>query len=322
MTAGRRLAASIVAVATTAGLLAGCGGGGKTVVAIFEDAGDLQPRHSVQVADVRVGQINSIKLTDDYKARVTMSIESDLEVPADSVAILRTTSLLGEKFVEIRPKGDPTKGPFLKDGAVLKETLEAPELEFIAEEAVQVLGAVNATDVATLAKTGAEAFGGRGEDLRGLIDDLASVSNTFADRAGTIGQVIDNLDATAATLAAGANDVDGLLGNLATTTQILADNRQRAIDALGQLSRLAKVQNEVLGRHRAAIERQIGQADRIVAEVAGQTSELRLLVDHLNAFAKGVPNAAPGNFAQVYMWLVPALEPGTPLCQDPKACGS
>jgi phospholipid/cholesterol/gamma-HCH transport system substrate-binding protein len=317
-----RLASASVAALACAALLAGCGGGGKQVVAVFDDAGDLQPQHSVQVADVRVGEITSIKLTDDYKARVTMTIKSDLQVPADSVAILRTTSLLGEKFVEIRPKGDPTKGPFLHDGSVLKVTQEAPELEFIAEEAVQVLGAVNASDVATLAKTGAEAFGGRGTDLRGLIDDLATVSKTFADRAGTIGQVIDNLDATAATLAAGSKDVDGLLSNLATTTQILADNRQRAIDALAQLSRLAAVQNDVLGKHRAAIERQIGQADRIVAEVAGHTQEVATLVDVLHGFATNIPRTIPGDFTQVYMWLVPASGPGTPGCQDPRACGS
>ena len=304
-----------------ASLLAGCGGGGKRIVAVFEDAGDLQPRHSVQVADVRVGEIKSVELTDDYKARVTMSIKSDLQVPEDSVAILRTTSLLGEKFVELRPTGDPTEGPFLKDGSVIQITREAPELEFIAEEAVQVLSAVNATDLATLTRTGAEAVGGRGAELRGLLDDLSTISKTFADRAGTIGQVIDNLDATAGTLAAGSKDLDGLLGNLATTSQILADNRQRAVDALAQLSRLAAVQNDVLGPYRNDIERQIRQADRIVAEVAGQTTELRNLIDFLHGFTLGTPRTIPGDFTQVYMWLVPALEPGTPTCQDPKACG-
>jgi phospholipid/cholesterol/gamma-HCH transport system substrate-binding protein len=59
-------------------LLAGCGGGGMKLVATFDDVGDLQPRHSVQMADVRVGQISSIKLTDDYKARVTMSVKSSV----------------------------------------------------------------------------------------------------------------------------------------------------------------------------------------------------------------------------------------------------
>jgi hypothetical protein len=93
------------------------------------------------------------------------------------------------------------------------------------------------------------------------------------------------------------------------------------VDALAQLSRLAAVQNTVLGRHRTEIERQIRQADDIVATVAQQQSELGNLIDWLHGFALGIPKAAPGDFTQVYMWLVPALGgPGAPTCMDPKAC--
>jgi phospholipid/cholesterol/gamma-HCH transport system substrate-binding protein len=316
----RRGLLPVVGALVVAVALSACGGSGMKVTAVFDDVGDLQPRHSVQVADVRVGQISSIKLTDDYKARVTMSVSSNVRIPENSRAILRTTSLLGEKFVEIRPIGPPDKGPFLRDGSVLKISVTAPELEFVAEELVQVLGAVNASDIATLAETGAQALDGRGDDLRKLLDDLSTISSTFARSSGAITRVIDNFDAAAGTLAAGNDEVDDLLGNLATTSQILADNRQRTINAISQLSRLAAVQNSVLGRYRGDIERQIVQADGIVAEVAGQTDELRLLVDWLHGFATGLPRAVPGDFAQVYMWLVPAAEPGTPACQDPPAC--
>lgn len=316
----RRLAV-LLAPAVMGALLAGCGGGGMKITATFDDVGDLQKRHSVQVADVRVGQISSIKLTDDFKARVTMSVSSGTKIPADSQAVLRTTSLLGEKFIELRPRGNPTQGPFLHDGSIIKDTLEAPELEFVAEEAVQVLGAVNASDLATITKTGAQAVDGRGDDLRRLIDDLGTISDTFAGRSQAITQVIDNFDRTAGTLAAGNDDLNALFTNLATTTQILADNRQRTVDALAQLSRLAAVQNTVLSRHRTEIEQQIRQADGIVAVVAQQQQELGNLVDWLHGFAMGIPRVVPGDFTQVYMWLVPAAGgAGAPTCQDPKAC--
>jgi phospholipid/cholesterol/gamma-HCH transport system substrate-binding protein len=317
----RRLVGAAVAVGLAGALLSGCGGGGLRVTAVFDDVGDLQARHSVQVADVRVGEIRSIKLTDDYRARVTMSLDPDYRVPADSEALIRTTSLLGEKFVEIRPKGDPTKGPFLRNGAVIKDTGEAPELEFVAQQVVEVLGAVNASDIATLAETGAAAFAGRGDDLRELIGDLATISSTLAGRSSQITQVIDNLDNTAATLAGGSPELDRLLGHLDTTSQILADNRQRVVGALEQLTRLARVQNEVLGRYRDDIDRQIKQADAIVAEVAAQTDELGSTVEWLHTFSVNVPRTIPGDFTQVFMWLIPAEgPPGSPTCQDPRVC--
>lgn len=303
----RRLLAVLAALVAAVGL-SGCGGDSMTVTAVFDDVGDLQPRHSVQVADVRVGRIKSVTLTPGYKARVAMSINRDVKVPADSTALVRTTSLLGEKFIEIRANGDPARGPFLRDGGVVKETAEAPELEFVAQDVVTVLGAVNASDIATLAETGAEAFGGRGPELRGLIDDLSTISGTFASRTGQITDVIDNLDRTASTLSDGSGDVDQLLRNLSTTSQVLADNRFRTITALDQLSRLAAVQNSVLGRYRNDIDRQIKQADAIVDIAAGETAELSNLVDWLEKFAVGTPKTIPPptDFAQVYMWLIPA----------------
>jgi phospholipid/cholesterol/gamma-HCH transport system substrate-binding protein len=321
MTLGRRVVALLVAVTGAAALLAGCGGGSIRVTAVFDDVGDLQSRHSVQVADVRVGRIAGIKLTDDYRARVTMSLNPRYEIPENSEALVRTTSLLGEKFVEIRPLGDPDKGPYLKDGSVIERTGEAPELEFVASELVEVLGAVQATDIATLAETGAEAFAGRGDELRGLIDDLATISSTLASRSTQIGQVIDNLGSASGTLAGGAGEVDRLFGQLDDTSQVLADNRQRVVDALAQLTRLAAVQNEVLGRYRSDIDRQIKQADAILSEVAAHTGEVGLLVDWLHVFSVNVPRAIPGDFTQVFMWIVPAQGgPGSPTCMDHRVC--
>ena len=86
---------------------------------------------------------------------------------------------------------------------------------------------------------------------------------------------------------------------------MLADNRQRALTALDQLSRLARVQNDVLVKYRADIDRQIKQVDEILVVAAGQTAELSLLVGWLEQFVVGTPTVIPGDFAQVYGWFIP-----------------
>jgi phospholipid/cholesterol/gamma-HCH transport system substrate-binding protein len=310
---------SLLAVLAAAPLLAGCGGGGAMkLTATFDDVGDLVKGHSVQVADVRVGHITGIKLTDDFKAKVSMSIRRSAHVPKAVTAYLRTTSLLGEKFIELRPDDTlhPDRGPYLQSGDVLKRTGEAPEIEFVAEQAITVLGAVTADDVATLIDTGAAGFGGRGAELKSLIGDLASISHTLASRTGEITTIIDNLDRTTATLAAGKDDVATLLTHLADTTKVLADNRQKAVTALSQLSRLAAVNNEVLTKYSADIDRQIKQVDGILASAVGATGELGSLVDWLNKFNANVPKVIPDDFTQVSMWLVP--QPIDPRTKDVK----
>ena len=301
-----RRTAALAAVAVVGGLLAGCSGGGNVVTATFDDVGDLQTRHGVQLADVRIGTVQSITLTPDFRARVKLRLKEGVRVPKASQALLRTTSLLGEKFIELRPTGDPAAGPFLADGDVVSDTGEAPELEFIAQEAVTVLGAVNADDLATVIRTGAEAFGGRGDELNSLLSDLSTISRTLAERTGAITAIIDNLDRASSTLAGGADDIATLLSNLATTTQVLADNRQRAVTALDKLTGLAQNQNRLLDRYRGDIDRQIKQIDAIVAVAATQTAEVGNLLDWLNTFVKVLPKVVPGDFVQIYMWAIPA----------------
>src|SRR4051795_8995553 len=91
--------ALLLGIASVMTLLSACGKGSYTVTATFDDVGDLQKSGGVQVADVRVGKISSISLTPDFRAKVNIAIDRSIHIPKNSDALVRTTSLLGEKFV-------------------------------------------------------------------------------------------------------------------------------------------------------------------------------------------------------------------------------
>lgn len=283
------------------------------LTAIFEDVGDLVSGHSVQVADVRVGSITGIELTSDYQAKVTMRIKDGLELPANSEAVLRTTSLLGEKFIELRPARDAdgeevAVSDILVNGDTIAKASEAPELEFVAEEAVNLLAGVATNDLSTLIETGAVGFGGRAAELGSILDSLSVVSGTLAEQTGNIVRIIDGLDTATSTLAGGAGRIDLLLANLATTTQVLADNRELTLQTVRDLTRLAQDQNDlVFEPFRDDLDRQIGQLDAILQLVAAQRHEVGVLADWLATFTVNVPLGIPEDFAQVYGWLQPAF---------------
>jgi phospholipid/cholesterol/gamma-HCH transport system substrate-binding protein len=303
----RRLTTFVAALVLLGGLSA-CSNGSIVVKSTFADTGDLQPRGSVQLADVRVGKITRIRLTKDFLSEVTMQLSPSAKVPKDSQPVLRTSSLLGEKFIELRPRSaDPAAGPFLADGDDLGPGDEAPELEFIAQEAVTVLGGVISSDVATLVQTGAEGFGGRGAELRSLVTDLATVSRTLATRTGDIGRIIDGLDAATQTLAAGKDELSTLLVNLAETTQLLADNRQKAVDALAALTRVSKTGDDLIRRYRSDVDRQLRQVDAVLGEVTESQVEIGRLLDFLAKFVDGTPKSIPRDFTQIYQWVIPSV---------------
>jgi phospholipid/cholesterol/gamma-HCH transport system substrate-binding protein len=106
----RRIAAVtfvLVAASVLALFAAGAGdsGGAYKVRAIFDSAGFVIPGEDVKVAGVKVGQIDSLDVTRDFKAVVVLSIEDPgyQDFRSDAHCEVRPQSLIGEKFVECEP---------------------------------------------------------------------------------------------------------------------------------------------------------------------------------------------------------------------------
>ncbi len=79
-----------------------------TIYANFNDTGGITPRGRVSMAGVTVGSIDSISLNKEtFQARVAMSIYGDVDnIPADSAAVIRTSGLLGEQYIDISIGGE------------------------------------------------------------------------------------------------------------------------------------------------------------------------------------------------------------------------
>lgn len=94
---------------------------GYEVHALFPSVGGLKPGATVEIAGVPIGRVGSIILA-DYQARVTMFIDTKVELSDDSIVSIKTKGLIGEKFVQINPGGSDRIVP---PGGRLRE-VEAP----------------------------------------------------------------------------------------------------------------------------------------------------------------------------------------------------
>lgn len=82
------------------------GRGGLVLVATFNEVGGLKPRAPVAVAGVTVGQVKAIELDELLRAKVTLEVDSGIELPIDSSAGIRTAGLLGDQFIALEPGGE------------------------------------------------------------------------------------------------------------------------------------------------------------------------------------------------------------------------
>ena len=104
------------------------GAQGYTVLAKFDNVGDLKPGSPVSMSGVRIGRVEAIRFdSGDYRAEVTLRIDPQFDrIPDDSDASIQTQGLLGGKYVGIGAGGSET---FLADGGRIEFTQSAIVLE-------------------------------------------------------------------------------------------------------------------------------------------------------------------------------------------------
>ncbi len=94
------------------------GSSGRTYHLIFENGGQLVSGNQVLVAGQEIGTVNSITLTDDRNADVSISVDEPLH--EGTTAVIRATSLSGiaNRYVSITP--GPNNEPMLDEGATIE----------------------------------------------------------------------------------------------------------------------------------------------------------------------------------------------------------
>lgn len=299
----RRRAAAFFLAVTACASLASCIGGAKTISvdAIFSDVGDLVRFANVQSADVKVGSVRSIKL-DGYRARVTMRIDADARIPSNAQALIRSTSLLGEKFVELTvPSGETASSEPLSDGDVIP--VERTQRILGIDDAFVKLGRLleggRSADLATLIHSSAQILNGREEALGEVFTELRGFSGVLAGRAPDVAAAIDSLDGAFKTLAGGRDVIKRALASSADATEILAEQQANLDRLVGALDRTSAVLGRYMKATRPASDRSLKDLRLILDQAMKTTDDLEKAVVALARFSDLWPRAFPGDYLQL-----------------------
>ncbi|GAA5108669.1 MCE family protein [Haloechinothrix salitolerans] len=282
LTAGPRLGAVLAAVLV---LVSGCGtvgglygvplpGGADLgdhpyrVTAEFTDVLDLVPQSGVRVNDVPSGKVDSIALSADGRtAEVTMLLNGDVELPANTVARLRQSSMLGEKFVELAAPAEP-RGT-LRDGARIDVARTSRNTEV--EEVLGALSMVlNGGGVSQLKSINAElnaAMTGNTGEIRSLLRRIKTFTASFDRNSDMLTKALDGTDKLAARLAEREDKITTLVNDLEPGIAVLADQRKALTTMLTSLDRLSDVAVETVDR----------SGDNLVADLRALEPTLRHL---------------------------------------------
>jgi phospholipid/cholesterol/gamma-HCH transport system substrate-binding protein len=140
---------AIIYLAIKLGSGALMGGDTTVLVARFANAGGLNNGSSVLMAGVAVGRVEKVEIDpEDYSAIATMRVRTALRLPTDTMASIKTTGLIGDKYVALAPGADET---YLEAGDRITMTESSVDLEGLISK--MAFGGVE-TDAASAEPTG------------------------------------------------------------------------------------------------------------------------------------------------------------------------
>ena len=290
----RRLAPALAAVAALA-VLSGCGfkgayslplpGGSGTgptyqVTAVFRNVQDLVPMAAVRVDDVAVGDVTDIKYDpQDNKAHVTMRIQDDVHLPANAVATLEQTTLLGEKYIAIEPPKSVEPEGTLADGDTIDKdhTNRLPDVEEVFGVLSAVLNGGDLQDLQTINAEISKALSGREQDIQGALQQITVFVKSLDSQKHEIVRALDELDNLSSQLSNQRQTIATALDDLGPGLQVLADERQEFTTLLTDLSKFGQVATRIIN----------ASTDQTVAGLR----DLQPILSHLQAAGTNLPHS-------------------------------
>ncbi len=115
-----------------------------TLYAAFNDVSGLNVNTRVKVAGVDIGFVKSIGLKNG-KAVVQLAIYRKYKIPKNSIAVIKTKSLLGEKYLEIR---FGNSNEYLQNGQYIAKTISPTDIGTLISNINKVFNQKNRENIA------------------------------------------------------------------------------------------------------------------------------------------------------------------------------
>lgn len=98
------------------------------ISARFDSVSGLKSGARVELAGVEIGTVEKIGLANagGDQAEITLKIRNGITLTDDTIASVRTSGIIGDKFIKLRPGGSDQ---ILKNGGKIRETESAIDIE-------------------------------------------------------------------------------------------------------------------------------------------------------------------------------------------------
>ena len=240
--------------------------------ALFADVTGLIPGNDVDIAGVRVGQVNSVTVADRNLALVDFSVQSDRPLPASVTATIKYLNLVGGRYIDLQ-QGTGPADQTLSPGSTIPLSHTSPALDLTAlfNGFQPLFQALSPKAVNQLSSEIVQVLQGQGSTVDSLVANVGSLTTTLAAKDKVIGQVIDNLNSVLKTVNSHGSALSDLISTLQQLVSGLAADRQPIGTAISAISQLTNATAGLLQVDRAPLKQDITELGRLSGNLAAAT---------------------------------------------------
>ncbi|MCX5192021.1 MCE family protein [Streptomyces sp. NBC_00268] len=266
-------------------------GGGETYSAAFSEAGGLKPGDEVRIAGVKVGKVEDVDLDGDH-VKVTFKIKGDPGFGTETGASIRVKTILGAKYLALRPKGPGQ----LKPGSEipLKRTVPAYDVVQAFSDLTTTTEKVDTDQLAKALDTISTTFQDSPAEVRASIKGLSKISRTVASRDKALGELLDHANGVTGVLAEHSEDFTALVKDGDQLFKELSKRREtihkllKSSAALGiELSGLVEDNDKEIGPALKGLNRVVQMLERNQSSL---DRSVKLLAPYVRVFSNTLGN--------------------------------
>lgn len=285
----------------------GVGPGSFTIQAQMPDVDNVEQNSRVRVGDVNVGTVSKIE-RQGWHALVTMTLNRNVELPANATAKVGQTSLLGSQHIELTPPVDVAPEGKLVEGSVipLGSSGAYPTTEQALAAIAVVLNGGGIGNIQDITEALSTAFAGRENDLRSLIEQLDKAIGYLDDQKGDIIAASESLNNLFGQIAEQKPVVDRALRTIPDALAVLRDQRDNLSEALSQLGKFSALAADSVDQTKEALVQELKDLGPVLQSLADAGPALTRALSFLPTFPfpkETLTNWMRGDYANLTLIL-------------------
>jgi phospholipid/cholesterol/gamma-HCH transport system substrate-binding protein len=214
----------------------GRGPGAQVYHVEIANVGTLESNSPVMIDDVIVGSIAKMTLR-GWHADVEVSVNPGVVVPANAVASVGQTSLLGSMHLQLSPPPGQSASGRLAPGATipLNKSSKYPSTEQTLSSLSVIINSGGFTQIGDIVHNFNAALSGRAGDVRDLLTRLDRFVGTLDQQRDNLIASIQALNRLAGTVAGQRDVITQALYKIPSALDVLISERPRIVSALKKL---------------------------------------------------------------------------------------